>query len=1532
MSLLHALDGGVGWIGGGSGGIGSTRRVDATRTGRRPDGERFGRRRSADDGPAPAPDELGRDRPRREEVGEGERLEGAGDGVPDPQPEEVDGALRRPPADVLEGIVGHADHRRDRPLEGPEDLEHPDLLGRASELVAAPGAAGTRHEPRFAEPEGELLEVGARELLFGGDLGERGRPGAVVAPELDHEPDAVLALRREGDGAAAVVGGALAQGSVLARDARVDRSTGCSAAAGPRARATHRQGSASAAGADAPRIPSKSVGIEYSRAGRCVNRPVGRRRAATPGRRRRRSRPPDRDATAWYSRPIVDAPGRDYRRAYAPPPAGRRPGVPEIAVPVPEPGPKEQSPSKVIEERHTGEGLAVGPLGTSSTSPRPAPPRLAADADPGGPGPDLEAVLAGIVERAVVLFGADAAGLWHVDPEAERPFRLAAQHGLGTDLLDFVAGLRRDEPAPGLAALAGGRVVVIDRADAYHERLGTIYDANGFRTICFVPAVLDEGPLGLLVLYHRAEHIWTDAARALARGFAEHVAMAIQNGRLYASVRGLAARLQAIQDLGLRLDRIRDVAAVGAAIVDEVRRLLDVDTVRVYRVDHPSRTCEPIAFWGRFMGVDDPSPELLRVEVGRGLTGWVAEHGTVVRLGDAAADPRSLVVGRIGGPESILLVPMRSETRILGVIVVSKERRDWFDADDEQLLTIFAAHAGQALANAEHHARLREQQVALERQLAGQRRLLEVTERLLAARDPAAVLEEIADALAELIHYDTLTVYRIDAAAGVRRAVLCRDRFAEAILGHETPLDWGLTGWAIEHKQAVLANDAHLDPRATQIPGTPFEPESMIVVPLVAGGAVVGTLNVGRVGGSEAHFSAAECELVQLFAAQAGIALANAEAHRDAEARARLDSLTGLHNHGAFQADLARAVGAGPDSPFALLMLDLDGFKAYNDRWGHPAGDELLRRIGGAIGAAIRATDRAYRYGGDEFAVLLAGADRGAARRIAARVRSAVLAATAGQQPRVGASLGLAVFPEDGSRPDELVAVADGALYLAKPSARRRAGDGHDAEIRSLNRDLETRLASEAHRDRVTGLMRREALGEAIAAALSDGGATATGRRPGTALVLLDLDRFGTINETLGHAAGDELLAAVAGRIGDVCRPADLVARAGSDEFAVLLSDLTDPDAARGIAARILDALREPVRIGDHDVFVGASIGVVSAELEATPEALLRDAEVALHRAKEAGGDRIVVFEPGMRVGRQERLGLEADLRRAIDREQLRLHYQPIIDLVRGAAVGFEALVRWEHPERGLVPPLSFIPIAEATGLIGEIDRWVLRAASRQAAAWTAIPGSTGAPFVGVNLSAREFADPDLVEHVRLALEAAGLPPERLELEITESVLMDEGGAGIGVLRALEGLGVRLVLDDFGTGYASLGYLSRLPLDAVKIDRTFVARLPEDRATTSIVRAVVGLAHDLGMAVVAEGIERPEQLDVLLRLGCDRGQGYLWAKPLPPERLAAVLAGGTVGRAGSALEPRVPAPGGAARPARGRRSISRASSRRAGAA
>jgi diguanylate cyclase (GGDEF)-like protein len=390
--------------------------------------------------------------------------------------------------------------------------------------------------------------------------------------------------------------------------------------------------------------------------------------------------------------------------------------------------------------------------------------------------------------------------------------------------------------------------------------------------------------------------------------------------------------------------------------------------------------------------------------------------------------------------------------------------------------------------------------------------------------------------------------------------------------------------------------------------------------------------------------------------------------------------------------------------------------------------------------------------------------------------------------------------------------------------------------------------------------------------------------------VFLDLDDFKAVNDSLGHAAGDGLLIAVAGRIRATVRDADTAARMGGDEFAILLEDASDVLAARATAARILDAIRTPFRLLDRDVAVHASAGIAMyASPEQSADELLRNADISMYSAKTQGKDRLVVYEPSVHDATIGLLQLKTDLQFALARDEFALVYQPLVDLDTTEIRGVEALLRWRHPRRGLVGPTEFVPIAEETGLIVPIGRWVLEQACLQAREWRDARGGRGLEM-SVNLSGRQIEDPGLVADVRRALDDAGLDPQMLTLEITESVLMRDAEQTIDALRRLREVGVRLAIDDFGTGYSSLSYLRRLPVDILKIDRSFVAVVDSGPDEAALVRSIVSLGASLRLETVAEGIEQPQQLAQLRSLGTRLGQGYYFAKPLPAEAVERLFA------------------------------------------
>jgi diguanylate cyclase (GGDEF)-like protein/PAS domain S-box-containing protein len=486
--------------------------------------------------------------------------------------------------------------------------------------------------------------------------------------------------------------------------------------------------------------------------------------------------------------------------------------------------------------------------------------------------------------------------------------------------------------------------------------------------------------------------------------------------------------------------------------------------------------------------------------------------------------------------------------------------------------------------------------------------------------------------------------------------------------------------------------------------------------------------------------------------------------------------------------------------------------------------------------------------------------------------------------------------------------VADGAILLSKNGTEIPI-DQSASPIRDANgtiqgsvlvfrditekKQIQQQLVHNAFHDVLTGLPNRALFMNRLSHALEQ-----LKRYPdkGFALLFLDLDRFKIINDSLGHMIGDKLLIAIAGRLESCLRTNDTVARMGGDEFSILLDHAPDTATACRTAARILDELSQPFLLDEHEVFTAASIGIVTdvhIYLENSDDPtgdLMRNADIAMYRAKNQGKGRYEIFNAEMYTQVKALLQLETELQRALTNHELRVYYQPIVQLSTRQIVGFEALVRWQHPQRGLIAPAEFIPVAEETGLIVLIDWWVLGEACSQILEWQNKYAS-GNPFtISVNVSSQQFAQPSLVEQIEKTLQSTGLSAESLKLEITESAIVHNTDSATAILSQLKALGIQLYIDDFGTGYSSLSYLHQFPIDVMKIDRSFVSSASDDTDRLEIARAISMLAHNLGMEVVAEGVETEEQAERIENLQCRYGQGYYFYRPLDSKAAEALIA------------------------------------------
>ncbi len=653
---------------------------------------------------------------------------------------------------------------------------------------------------------------------------------------------------------------------------------------------------------------------------------------------------------------------------------------------------------------------------------------------------DLDQILSSVVDHARVLFGGDRAAVFLRRPDG----RVTAEVARG--LSDGYLAAVRDFPAPSLPAEAAAAhrplFALRYRDDPRAVDVRSAVVQEGFDTICAAPLYDGGELLGLLIVYHDRPHPWTDEELATVGGFAAQASTAIKNAQNYERMATWAAHLQSIQQLGARLAHLTSEREIGAAIANELDQLIEYHNVRVYRLESDGWLV-PVAMRGLVGEFHDETPDQLRIRIGEGITGWVAQHRIPQNLPDAAHDSRAETIPGTDDDldESMLLAPLIFEEHVLGVIVLSKLGIRQFSDDDLRLLVIYASLAAPAMANAEATEQLRQQSIRLERRLAGQRALLEITGAILGTLDLRSILDEVADRLADIVRWDNISIEWVDQATRMLTPLMARGVHADEYIKPWEPGEEGLATWVLAHGDPQLVPDELRDPRIKQFASTGDVEGSLICVPLHGRDGVRGVVSLERLGAEE-RFDDDDFELVQLFASQVSIAIRNAEAYREKEIEAETDDLTGLLNQGTFGEWLARSVEI--QDRFGVLMLDLDEFKTVNDRLGHQAGDDLLRSVARAIrGACLRDTDRVFRYGGDEFTVICPGTDAAGTFVLAERIRDALAAIAVDwgrhrEAGHVSASIGVATYPEYGPTADEVLLAADRACFVAKRRSRNQ--------------------------------------------------------------------------------------------------------------------------------------------------------------------------------------------------------------------------------------------------------------------------------------------------------------------------------------------------------------------------------------------------------------------------------------------------------------------------------------------------------------
>jgi diguanylate cyclase (GGDEF)-like protein/excisionase family DNA binding protein len=650
---------------------------------------------------------------------------------------------------------------------------------------------------------------------------------------------------------------------------------------------------------------------------------------------------------------------------------------------------------------------------------------------------DVSDVVRDLSDHARVLFGADRVAV--VLRDAEGRVSTPGGSGFSEAFLSTARDLERERFAEGDVPPRRPMVLIGPDTPRSSSPIRAAAVQEGIESLLVAPLVDGHDLHGVVYLAHDRAHRWRETDLDAAEALAGDAAIAVRSARTFGRMAAWAAQLQSIQRLGARLAGISEVREIGMTIATELRQLITYDNARVYRVQ--GERLWPVAFQGQGTVYSSETPEALAVDVGEGITGWVARYRVPQLVENTATDPRAVTIPDSDPDldESMLLAPMVHEGQCLGVVVLVRMGLRQFTEDDLRLLVIYASFAAQAMANADAAARMRDQAAALERQLRAQRELLRITESILTTFDQRQVLEQIVERLGTLIHCDNIAIEAVERGTRLLRPLTAQGIHAEYYLAPWEPGESGIATWVVEHNEPVLIGDERTDARVNHFGDMGLVDGSLIVVPLIGPRGAAGVLTIERLG-TETRFTEEEFELVKLFAAQVSIALRNAEHFEAAEERARTDDLTGLQNHGAFKELLARNVAAG--DPFGVVMIDLDGFKRINDSLGHQAGDRMLREIASAIEGAARETDAVFRYGGDEFVVLLPATDADGLVPVAQRVRAAVQALGrpgslwATEDMDVSCSVGTASFPVDGADAEAILLAADRACFVAKRRGR----------------------------------------------------------------------------------------------------------------------------------------------------------------------------------------------------------------------------------------------------------------------------------------------------------------------------------------------------------------------------------------------------------------------------------------------------------------------------------------------------------------